>query len=306
MPDPELSLLTSAATFQTVIANFIIDRQARGLSSNTIRFYRDELGLLARWMDERGDNQVNSLTPELLRVYFVDLANRRNRGGVHTSFRAIKACLNWLTQEEDGDYKNPIIKVQVPAAKIKPLPGISIAHIQRMIDVCTGSLAQRDQTILRVLLDTGARAFEFIALNIGDVDLITGAIKILRGKGDKERIVYIASHSRRSLRRYLKTRTHLNLAAPLWLTDEGERLTKCGLRGIVNRRAKDAEIPIPGLHDFRRAFALNMWRNGVDLLTISRLMGHSTLEVTRRYIAQFDQDLKAGHDRGSPVDNADL
>lgn len=49
-----------------------------------------------------------------------------------------------------------------------------------------------------------------------------------------------------------------------------------------------------------------MWRNGVDLLTISRLMGHSTIDQTRRYIAPFDDDLRLGHAKGSPVDHADL
>lgn len=47
-----------------------------------------------------------------------------------------------------------------------------------------------------------------------------------------------------------------------------------------------------------------MWRNGADLVTISRLMGHSTIEMTRRYIAPFDDDLAAGHARASPVDHA--
>jgi integrase/recombinase XerD len=299
-----LTLLTS--DFSAIVSNFIIDRQSRGLSPNTIRFYRDELGLFDRWLVIKQSPKILSITPDILRAYFVDLATTRNKGGVHTSFRAIKACLNWLEAEEDGDYKNPIHKVQVPPAKNKALPGIPIADIQKMIDVCVGDLAQRDKTILLMLLDTGARAFEFVALNLGDIDFSTGAIIIQHGKGDKERIVYIASRSRKALRRYLKGRTGLNPSAPLWLNEDGDRLAIRGLRAIVERRAVNARVPIPGLHDFRRAFALNMWRNGVDILTISRLMGHSALEVTKRYIAKFDTDLRAGHAKGSPVDNAGL
>jgi site-specific recombinase XerD len=306
MASEPLVLTTATVAFPAVVSNFIIDRQARGRSMNTIRFYRDELGLFARWLDGQKIHTVAAITPDVLRAYFVDLAERRNKGGVHTSFRAIKACLHWLEIEEDGDYKNPVPKVSIPAARVKALPGIPIGDIQRMIDACRGELALRDQTILRSLLDTGARAFEFVALDLGDLDLATGAVKIQRGKGDKERTVYFGANCRKYLRRYLKERTHLRPSSPLWLTDEGDRLSKRGLRGIVQRRADDAGILVPGLHDFRRAFALNMWRNGVDLLAISRLMGHSTVEVTRRYIAEFNDDLRASHAKGSPVDNADL
>jgi integrase/recombinase XerD len=214
--------------------------------------------------------------------------------------------LNWVEIEEDGEYKNPIHKVKISAQKPKPLPGIPISDIQKLINACHGDNEQRDKTILRCLLDTGARGFEFVALNLADLDLTTGAIIIEHGKGDKERTVYIGASSRRSLKRYLRGRSFLNLSTPVWLTDEGERLKKKGLYEIVSRRADDAKIKTPGLHDFRRAFALNMWRSGADLLAISRLMGHSSTTVTQRYIAQFDADLRQQHAKGSPVDNADL
>jgi integrase len=59
----------------------------------------------------------------------------------------------------------------------------------------------------------------------------------------------------------------------------------------------------PTLHDFRRAFALNMLRNGVDIFALQRLMGHSDLQIMRRYLAQNNEDNQLAHMRGSPVDN---
>lgn len=306
MNDPNVRYTTTDIAISDIVANFIIDRRARGLSPNTIRFYRDELGLFNRWASERGLTQIGGVTADVLREWFTGLAERRNKGGVHTSFRAIKACLNWYDVEEDGEYQNPIRKVHVPTQKPRPLPGIPIGDIQKLIDHCEGDLGLRDKTILRCLLDTGARSFEFVALNLADVDLPTGAIVIQHGKGDKERTVYIGSSSRRSLKRYLRGRSFLNPSLPIWLTDEGERLSKRGLRAMIERRSEDAGIHMPGLHDFRRAFALNMWRAGADLLAISRLMGHSSTIVTSRYIAKADADLRQQHAKGSPVDNADL
>lgn len=77
-----------------------------------------------------------------------------------------------------------------------------------------------------------------------------------------------------------------------------------GLMDFLKRRAFLAGLKdIPTPHDFRRAFALMMLRNGVDVFALQRLMGHSDLQVLRRYLAQTDQDSQAAHMRGSPVDN---
>jgi site-specific recombinase XerD len=68
--------------------------------------------------------------------------------------------------------------------------------------------------------------------------------------------------------------------------------------------ANSAGIKEPGLHDFRRCFAVQMLRGGCDLVTLSRLMGHSSIVVTQRYLYLVDEDLKAGHQIAGPIDNA--
>jgi hypothetical protein len=87
-----------------------------------------------------------------------------------------------------------------------------------------------------------------------------------------------------------------------WLTDEGEGLTYWGLNEVIRRRAKAAKVKKPGLHDFRRAFALNFLRNGGDIFTLQSLMGHADLQVLRRYLAQTNDDLREAHRKASPVD----
>jgi site-specific recombinase XerD len=171
-----------------------------------------------------------------------------------------------------------------------------------MMEACKGSgfTDVRDRAILFALLDTGARATEFCMIDLDDLDLTTGAILIRQGKGRKPRMVYLVQKSRRAIRAYLRMR-HDNDPA-LWVTDEGGRLTYWGLRGIINRRAKLARVKPPTAHDFRRAFALNMLRAGVDVFTIRRLMGHASDAVLRRYLALTDQDTRAAHAKGSPVD----
>jgi integrase/recombinase XerD len=77
-----------------------------------------------------------------------------------------------------------------------------------------------------------------------------------------------------------------------------------GLRGVMTRRAETAKVETPSLHDFRRAFALSMLRNGTDIFTLAKLMGHEGITVLQRYLKQTDQDTETAHRRAGPVDNS--
>ena len=84
----------------------------------------------------------------------------------------------------------------------------------------------------------------------------------------------------------------------------GQPITFNGLRLLLERGAKRAKLSNkPKLHGFRRAFALNVLRSGVEIFVLQRLMGHADLQVLRRYLAQNDEDNQLAHMRGSPVDN---
>ena len=116
--------------------------------------------------------------------------------------------------------------------------------------------------------------------------------------------MFVGGKARRALASYLRVRADVGDAAPLFATVTGGRLSHAGLRDIVRRRASKAGIsPAPTLHSFRRAFAIACLRNGVDVYSLQRLMGHADLSVLRRYLAQTQEDLRRAHQRAGPVDN---
>ncbi len=118
-----------------------------------------------------------------------------------------------------------------------------------MLETCKrGELSDaRDRASLLLLLDTGMRLAEFLALNMEDLDPITGMILIRSGKGRKPRNVYLGDKSRQVLRRYVKERKDYNPA--LWVSKSGERLTETGLRMMLWRRAAQAGVPVPSPHE---------------------------------------------------------
>ena len=203
-------------------------------------------------------------------------------------------------------WENPIRNVNAPRVHVKPLDPIDMDDIHALLNTCQRHTftGDRDRAIILALLDTGVRAHEFLNIEIADLNIITGAILIRTGKGRKPRTLFLGRTSRRAARAYLKHHRDINNA--LWVTKNGEHLAYCGLRSIMRRRASQAGIATPSLHSFRRAFALNMLRAGVDVYSLQKLMGHADLQVLRRYLAQTDQDTLEAHRRGGPVDNAGL
>lgn len=283
---------------------FYTAKKVEGLSSYTLAFYRQQLGYFLKYSTYQVIENISQLTPATIRGYLLWLEeNGHNPGGIHAAYRSLKVFLRWYEREaEPENWHNPINKVKAPRTATEPLEPVSLADVDRMLKTCkSGFHGARDKALLLFLLDTGARAREICAVDLADVDQVTGEVTIRRGKGGHSRAVFLERKARRAYRAYLKTRTDKSPAA--FVNDDGERLQYSGLRGLLVRRARAAGVPTPTPHNFRRCFALTMLRNGCDLITLARLMGHKSLEVLRRYLKQVTNDLRAAHSKGSPVEH---
>lgn len=287
---------------------FLIDRRARGMAAGTLTFYSQKLKQFTDYAEGQAVTNIGQITPAFIRDYLIYLEQTgHNPGGRHAAFRALRAFLRWYEDETEPEgWKNPIRKVKAPKQVIEPLEGTDLETVLQLVKVCERGTftGDRDAAILLCLLDTGARAAEFLALNLEDVNQAAGDVLIRQGKGRKPRYVYLGRGSRRALRKYLKHRANDHPA--LWVTHPRYgpgRLGYDGLRGILTRRAKQAGIEPPALHDFRRGFALAMLRAGVDIYTLAKLMGHEGIQVLQRYVKLTDQDTREAHRRASPVDS---
>lgn len=306
MKQPKKTKLVKDGDFQVWIQAFLQDRKAQDLTPGTLYFYQEKLKIFTEYCEARNITSVMDVTSVNIREYMLYLGEKHhNEGGKHCCYRALKTFLRWYEQEvEPEGWTNPIRKVKAPKLTQEPLEPISIEDIKAMLETCTlhSMVSLRDKAIILALLDTGNRANEFLAINLDDLDRTQHSILIRKGKGRKPRMVYLGQKSRKAVRAYLKVRNDDSDA--LWVSDVGERLTYWGLRSIIRRRAVEAGIKEPPcLHSFRRAFALNCLRNGMDIFSLQLLMGHSDLQVLRRYLKQTDQDTDEAHRKGGPVDN---
>jgi integrase/recombinase XerD len=290
-------------SLQQAIDEYLLAKETEGLTTRTIKYYKDELARFTQYIG--GDTPVEEIAPDQIRRALQEIAKTRSKGGLHAAWRPLRALFYWYEAEfEPENWKNPVRKVKISAPRPAALPGVSMDDYEKLVAVCKGGRTGiRDRALFLCLLDTCARAEEFISLNIKDVNLINGSVLIREGKGNKPRYVNIGSKARKALRNYLKTRENLKADQPLFTMTTGVRFSYNSLVSLFRWRSGQAGIDRPGLHDIRRAGALELLRNGADISEISKYLGHESIDVTMRYLAITPDDLQNMHRRASPVDN---
>lgn len=287
--------------------SFIQSRKTAGASQNTIDLYTKHLNAMFPWFIEHGYDTIGSLDSDGIRAYLEYLSGKgHNKGGVHLKYRILRTYLYFIWDEYDLNTRNPITKVSFSPPRPKPLEGISMDEVKRMLAACQNNqFPARDRAIISVLVDTGLRRSELMDLNFEDVNIDTGRIVVRHGKGDKFRVVYAGKTCRKALRKYLNCLDDIRPGDKLWVTDDGTPITANGVLSMLRRTEKNAGIEkLHCFHDFRRCCAIERLRNGEDIFTISRLLGHADIETTKRYLFITDKDEREFSLRTSPLDKA--
>jgi len=311
------NLSTLLDTYQTLA-------RTEGKSPNTIRIYVTSLGILQRFLERKGySTDVTRIGPEEIREFISYLQNTRafmehpftgpqQKGltghTINCYLRAIRAFWSWLMTEELIE-ANPFDKINVPKPPKKVIMPFSEDQLHALLGVIDtkSPIGLRDWTIIITLLDTGIRVTELTELKLENVNLVQRCLKI-RGKGNKERIVPVGVSVQRALAKYInKYRPNpiYPLSDNLFLNRDGMPLTPNRIQSIIERYALKAKIQgvRASPHTFRHTFAISYLRNGGDVFTLQRILGHETLDMVRNYVNLTQYDLQEAHLRCSPVDN---
>jgi site-specific recombinase XerD len=213
--------------------------------------------------------------------------------------------------------KNPITNIKPKAPKEQPVEPYSQEEMRKLIMVCDHDysnaakfLGARNKAIILLFVDTGMRLSELGNLTLDHISLDTGRA-LVRGKGEKQRFVAFNSTTKKSLWKYLIIREQIVKESArdwLWITEEGTRLTVAGLNIAFRRIKNRAGITGRGsVHKLRHTFALNALRGLKDPTLLQLLLGHKTLEMTRRYTQGLKiEEALSAIDKASPVDRLGL
>ena len=227
---------------------------------------------------------------------------------INCYLRSIRAFWSWLVAEEIIR-DNPFLKVKLPKPVKKVIPTLSDPQILQLLSVINTSTPEgyRNYAIILTLLDTALRVSELTGVKMDDLWLDEGLLKVM-GKGGKERHVPIGAEVQRILWRYINRYRPqpLNLNFDfLFLARDGRKLTKSRIEIMMSNYGRKAGIKGVRVspHTLRHTAAVRFLRNGGDVFSLQRLLGHTSLEMTRHYCELADVDLKNAHTTASPVDN---
>ena len=279
---------------------FLLDGQARRLTSSTLKFYRLKIGDFIHWLQDNHITGVTDVTPIDIRRYLVHLQQRGLRdSSQHDHARAVKTFFNYCVRDELID-KSPFDKVKMPKQVLRLPVVLSDDEIRRALRV----KLQRNRLIVRFILDSGVRAAELLALNVEDVDLATGVVVVKLGKQQKQRLTIIGGITRKEVKRWLIERNHPAGYEPLvTATTTGARLSMPGLMSAFRLMQEETGIDNLTTHTLRRTMATKSLENGMDAYVLANLLGHTDLQMLRRYAAVNQKLVREVGERYSVIDN---
>jgi site-specific recombinase XerD len=288
--------MTASIVIEEAIFEFILSRQAMYCTESTVRGYRYHLGKFTEYLGNEKIMDVSGIQAKHVRGFLFGMRERGlSDSYIHIFARNIKTFMRFLVEE---DYREKIFKITMPKIAKKKLLVLDAEELKNLINRTTSI---RNQAIVMVLADTGVRKSELLSLNWGDIDLQRGNVTVRSGKGRKFRSVVLGAKSRRVLLIYRRTVNH-NDEDPLFHNQKGNRLTGSGIQSIFYRMRQSTGIYVTP-HALRRTFATLSLRAGMNVLHLQGLLGHSTLEMTRRYVQMTDSDYYEAHRKYGPVDN---
>jgi integrase/recombinase XerD len=267
----------------------------RGLSRNTLDAYRRDLTKYGRYLAERdvtdaadADEAVVAGFVEWLARAEFEEGRRYRSSSIARSLAAVRMLHAFLVRDGEAteDPARRVGRPNVPKNLPKPL---SIAQVEAILaapDPATPA-GLRDRALLETLYGGGLRVSELTGLDVNDVDLEEGSVRVL-GKGSKEREVPLGRFATEALAAYL-TRGRPSLVRPLTrsallLNQRGGRLTRQGVTLVLARAAERAGIRSRVTpHVLRHSYATHLLEGGADVRVVQELLGHASVATTQIY-----------------------
>jgi integrase/recombinase XerD len=266
----------------------------RGLSAHTLAAYRRDLSRYVAYLLERGIDDARAVTDLEVAAHIASVSASRYGDGktyratsIVRALSSIRAFHRFLLREGETE-RDPtagVIRPKLPKRLPKPLSLEDVTRLLAQPDASPAGL--RDRAVLETLYGSGLRISELVGLDVDDVDLEEGSVRVL-GKGGKERDVPLGRYGREAISAYL-TRVRPDLAtrrsrSALFLNLRGGRLTRQGCALLLQKHATAAGIAkTVSPHALRHSFATHLLEGGADVRVVQELLGHASVTTTQVY-----------------------
>lgn len=303
--------------------SWLIDSESRGLSPRTVEA-RQSLVSKLRWHLETteaehfGADQVRAFMAHLQHGHTTD-GGRWGNGRPARPIKPRTAKTYWLNLNtlcaflvaERLIATSPMAGLKGPVVNRDQIQPFTPQQVDALFTTAqAGRHPRRDLAVITLLLDTGIRSSELCSLDIADISFSSRMCSVI-GKGSKTRRIHFGTECHRSLWNYLREREVEGSSAseePLFISDSGktagERLTRSGLQQMITKLGRAAQLQAVRCspHTFRHTFAVEFIRDGGSMLALQEILGHTSLDMVKRYVKLAQADVATEHRRHSPAD----
>jgi integrase/recombinase XerD len=277
----------------------------KGFSHNTLLAYSQDLVSVSAYLNRRGVERWMAVQPVHLLGYLEESEATLAARSKARRLAALRSFFKYLQQRGSVEH-NPALRLRFPQMRV-PLPKVLSAEEVEALLACPNPetpLGQRDKAMLELLYATGIRVSELTGLTAQQMHLAVGYI-VVRGKGDKERLVPIGEWAGEALQAYLADGRERLLkrqhTSQVFLNHRGRKLSRQGVWLSIKGYALLAGIQqnlTP--HMLRHSFATHLLQNGADLRSLQGMLGHADISTTQIYTHVARERLKSIHTQYHP------
>jgi integrase/recombinase XerD len=273
----------------------------KGLSRNTLESYGRDLRFFAAWLETQGRGLLLADRSDLL-----NYLNHRSSIGVASrsvarGLSAIRSFYKYLLRE-NRIVEDPTLRIDNPKLGRKLPDTLSESEVDALLAApnTASAVGYRDRTMLELLYATGLRVTELVTLEMNDLNLRQGVLRVM-GKGGKERLVPMGDEAMAWVEGFVRDHRSLLMRrseseAVLFPSNRGREMTRQAFWYLIKRHAAEAGIRHSlSPHSLRHAFATHLVNHGADLRVVQLLLGHSDLSTTQIYTHVAKQRMQALH-----------
>jgi integrase/recombinase XerC len=280
-------------------------RSLTAAAPSTVEAYRRDLAAFFTWAERLGTSSPGEVQRTTVRRYLAYLATRGfARRTIARRASALRRYFGWA-RRVGAVTNDPTAGLSAPRGEARLPRVLHPDELRSLLDEPAsagpdGARDLRDTALLELLYGSGLRVAEASALDVDDLELTQGRVRVW-GKGGKQRVVPLSEPAADALRRWLadgrrELATEASPGAALFLNLRGRRMTPRDARRVLDRRAVAPTHP----HALRHTFATHLLDGGADLRVVQELLGHADLATTQRYTHVSKERLRSVFDATHP------
>lgn len=275
-------------TSEVLLDRFISTKRLEGRSDKTLAFYKKSVECMAEYLDKN----VKNITTDDVRDFLTNYQETHNvcKATVDNMRRNLSSFFSWL-EDESYIIKNPIRRIHKIKSTMSVKETYSDFEMEKLRDICSEI---RDLAMIDLLSSTGMRVGELVLLNREDIDFQEREC-IVRGKGDKERVVYFDARAKLHLQEYLDSRKDCNAALFVSTRAPYNRLQIGGVEVRLRKLGNSVDINKCHPHKFRRTLATVAIDKGMPIEQVQQLLGHEKIDTTLHYAMVKQSNVKNAH-----------